>query len=84
VKDSEILPPRADAAREIYAAKGPDAPLEAVARRARVGIRTLYRRIPIKAALTRAALEQSISDDGITPSLERVAFVMDAIQRLAL
>jgi AcrR family transcriptional regulator len=41
------------AAREVFAEHGPDAPLEEVARRARVGIGTLYRRFPDRAALIR-------------------------------
>jgi AcrR family transcriptional regulator len=42
------------AAREIFAEHGPDAPLEEVSRRARVGIGTLYRRFPDRASLLRA------------------------------
>ena len=42
------------AAREVYSELGPDAPVEAVARRAGVGERTLYRRFPAKADLVRA------------------------------
>jgi len=50
------------AARTVYAELGPDAPVEAVARRAGVGERTLYRRFPAKADLVRAALDQSIAE----------------------
>jgi AcrR family transcriptional regulator len=39
------------AAREVFAAQGLDAPLEDVARRAGVGIATLYRRFPTRQAL---------------------------------
>ena len=39
------------AAREVFAARGLDAPLEEVARRAGVGIATLYRRFPTRQAL---------------------------------
>ncbi|MDT5254781.1 MAG: hypothetical protein QOH07_3735, partial [Mycobacterium sp.] len=49
------------AAREIYAEFGPEAPIEAIARRAGVGERTLYRRFPTKAELIRAALDQCIA-----------------------
>ncbi|GGV13299.1 hypothetical protein GCM10010182_37280 [Actinomadura cremea] len=49
------------AAREVYAERGPDAPLEEIARRAGVGIATLYRRFPDKAMLVRAALDQSFT-----------------------
>src|SRR5436305_11981059 len=41
------------AAREVFAEHGPDAALEEVARRAAVGIGTLYRRFPDRAALIR-------------------------------
>ncbi len=54
------------AARDVYSELGPDASAEAVARRARVGERTLYRRVPTKADLVRAALDQSIAED-LTP-----------------
>ncbi|MFF8814962.1 TetR/AcrR family transcriptional regulator [Streptomyces pactum] len=42
------------AAREIFVDQGPDAPLDAVARRAGVGIATLYRRFPDREQLIRA------------------------------
>ncbi|MFH8365404.1 TetR/AcrR family transcriptional regulator [Streptomyces sp. NPDC018031] len=42
------------AAREIFADQGPDAPLDAVARRAGVGIATLYRRFPDRDELVKA------------------------------
>lgn len=57
------------AAREVYGELGPDAPVEAVARRAGVGERTLYRRFPTKADLVLAALEQSIAED-LTPVID--------------
>jgi AcrR family transcriptional regulator len=57
------------AAREIYGELGPEAPVEAVARRAGVGERTLYRRFPAKADLVRAALDQCIAED-LTPAIE--------------
>ena len=57
------------AARDVYAELGPDAPVEAVARRAGVGERTLYRRFPTKAGLVRAALDQSVAED-LTPAIE--------------
>lgn len=56
------------AARDVYGELGPDAPVEAVARRAGVGERTLYRRFPTKADLVRAALDQSIAED-LTPAI---------------
>lgn len=57
------------AARAVYGELGPDAPVEAVARRAGVGERTLYRRFPAKADLVRAALDQSIAED-LTPVID--------------
>jgi AcrR family transcriptional regulator len=42
------------AARDVFADHGPDAPLEEVARRAGVGIGTLYRRFPDRRSLQRA------------------------------
>lgn len=42
------------AAREVFVEQGPGAPLEEVARRAGVGIGTLYRRFPDRQALQRA------------------------------
>ncbi|MFB9631848.1 TetR/AcrR family transcriptional regulator [Nonomuraea helvata] len=58
------------AARQVWAEHGPDAHLEEIARRAGVGIATLYRRFPDKAGLVRAALDQSISED-IAPAIEQ-------------
>jgi AcrR family transcriptional regulator len=42
------------AAREVFVEQGADAPLDEIARRARVGIATLYRRFPDREALLRA------------------------------
>lgn len=79
IPDNE-RPLRADAARnvervvragrEAFADLGPDAPLEEIARRAGVGIRTLYRHFPHKEQLVRAALEQSFAED-LSPAIER-------------
>ncbi|MBW0017025.1 MAG: TetR/AcrR family transcriptional regulator [Mycobacterium sp.] len=76
----EDRPLRADAARnverilratrDVYGELGPDAPVEAVARRAKVGERTLYRRFPTKGDLVRAALDQTIAED-LTPAIEQ-------------
>ncbi len=70
------------AAREVYGELGPDAPVEAVARRAGVGERTLYRRFPTRAALVRAALDQSIAED-LAPVIEEAGGAGDALQGLA-
>jgi AcrR family transcriptional regulator len=44
------------AARDAVVERGPDAPLDEIARRAGVGIGTLYRRFPDRAALLRAVV----------------------------
>ncbi|MFJ9427312.1 TetR/AcrR family transcriptional regulator [Streptomyces sp. NPDC101249] len=49
-----------EAARETFAAQGVDAPLTAVARRAGVGMATLYRRFPSRDALVRAAFDEQL------------------------
>lgn len=69
------------AAREVYGELGPDAPVEAVARRAGVGERTLYRRFPTKADLVRAALDQSIAED-LTPVIESAGRARDPLRGL--
>jgi len=70
------------AAREAYGELGPEAPVEAIARRAGVGERTLYRRFPTKADLISAALEQSIAED-LTPTIEDARRATDPLQGLA-
>jgi AcrR family transcriptional regulator len=69
------------AAREVYGEVGPDAPVEAVARRAGVGERTLYRRFPAKADLVRAALDQSIAED-LTPVIDKARRADDPLRGL--
>jgi AcrR family transcriptional regulator len=69
------------AARDVYGELGPDAPMEAVARRAGVGERTLYRRFPTKADLVRAALDQSVADD-LTPAIENARRADDPLRGL--
>jgi AcrR family transcriptional regulator len=70
------------AAREVYSELGADAPVEAVARRAGVGERTLYRRFPTKADLVRAALDQSIAED-LTPAIEDARRCDDPLRGVA-
>ena len=70
------------AAREIYGEFGPDALIEAIARRAGVAERTLYRRFPTKAELIRAALDQCIAED-LTPTIEAVRGADDPLHGLA-
>ncbi|MEE6139168.1 helix-turn-helix domain-containing protein [Mycobacterium sp. 050128] len=69
------------AAREVYGRLGPDAPLEAVARHAGVGERTLYRRFPAKADLVRAALDQSVAED-LTPVIDSARREADPLRGL--
>jgi AcrR family transcriptional regulator len=69
------------AARDVYAQLGPDAPMEAVARHAGVGERTLYRRFPSKADLVRAALDQSIAED-LTPVIDSARRADDPLRGL--
>jgi AcrR family transcriptional regulator len=49
-----------DAARTVFSAGGPEASLEAVARRARVGIGTLYRHFPTREALFEAVYRHEV------------------------
>ena len=70
------------AAREVYGELGPEAPVEAIARRAGVGERTLYRRFPTKGDLIRAALDQSIAED-LTPAIEDARRADDPLRGLA-
>ncbi|MFE7276227.1 TetR/AcrR family transcriptional regulator [Streptomyces sp. NPDC057623] len=58
------------AAREVYAESGPDASLDDIARRAGVGIATLYRRFATKEDLVKAALEQSIAEQ-LQPAIDQ-------------
>ncbi|MFG2684018.1 TetR/AcrR family transcriptional regulator [Streptomyces sp. NPDC048392] len=51
-----------EAAREVFAAQGVDAPISAVARRAGVGVATLYRRFPTRSALVTAAFEDQLAE----------------------
>lgn len=51
-----------DAARAVFAEQGPDAPLELIAERAGVGVRTLFRHFPHKEALVRTALKQTLTE----------------------
>jgi AcrR family transcriptional regulator len=70
------------AARDVYGELGPDAPIEAIARRASVGERTLYRRFPTKGDLIRAALDQSIAED-LTPAIEDARRAGDPLRGLS-
>jgi len=48
------------AARECFADEGVDAPVEAIAQRAGVGMGTLYRRFPTKDALVEAVIDEAL------------------------
>ncbi|MFB0633421.1 TetR/AcrR family transcriptional regulator [Streptomyces sp. AB3(2024)] len=65
------------AARDVYAGQGPEAPLDEIARRAGVGIATLFRRFPDKAALLRAVLDQQFTQD-VLPVIDRALTDEDA------
>lgn len=65
------------AAREVFAEQGPDARLDEIARRAGVGVATLYRRFPDKAVLVRAVLDQAFHER-IAPVIEEAAQEEDA------
>ena len=49
-----------DAAGALFAERGPDVPMEEIARRAGVGVGTLYRRFPDRDALVRAVAYESL------------------------
>lgn len=68
-------------ARLVFADLGPDAPLEEIARRADVRIRTLFNHFPSKAELVRAALDQSVTED-LTPAVERALADSDPLHGL--
>jgi AcrR family transcriptional regulator len=51
-----------DAAREVFAAQGLEAPMEDVAQRAGVGVGTVYRRFPTKADLVDAVFEETLAE----------------------
>lgn len=70
------------ATRDVYDELGPEAPIEAIARRAGVGERTLYRRFPTKAELVRAALDQCVAED-LTPTIEAARGATDPLEGIA-
>ena len=70
------------AAREAYAELGPDAPMDAIARRAGVGERTLYRRFPTKGELARAVIDESIAEN-LSPAIERARRSRNPLRGLA-
>ncbi|OXM73785.1 MULTISPECIES: TetR/AcrR family transcriptional regulator [Amycolatopsis] len=73
------------AARQVFAAAGPDVPMEEIARTAGVGVGTLYRRFPDREALIRAVARESfaqvLADAREAAAEEPTAW--DALVRLA-
>ncbi|MFG1695250.1 TetR/AcrR family transcriptional regulator [Nonomuraea sp. NPDC049309] len=51
-----------DAAREAFAARGLDVPMAAIARRAGVGVATLYRRFPSRESLVTAVFSDQVAE----------------------
>lgn len=49
------------AAKEIFALRGPDVPMDDIARRAAVGVATLYRRFPDRETLIRAVAQDTFA-----------------------
>jgi AcrR family transcriptional regulator len=85
-----VRKPRADAVRnrerlletaaDIFSAGGPDASLEAVAKRARVGIGTLYRHFPTREALFDAVYRREV--DQLSELAERLADQVEPVEAL--
>ena len=69
------------AARDVIVEKGADVPLEEVARRAGVGIATLYRRFPDREALLQAVVIDAL--DRTQQAAERAAEVEEPFEALA-
>jgi AcrR family transcriptional regulator len=70
------------AARDVFVDLGPDAPLDEIARRAGVGIATLYRRFPDRPSLWRAVAHDVLTRVGSEASLA-LAEEPDAFRALA-
>jgi AcrR family transcriptional regulator len=71
-----------EAAKAVFSAGGPDASLEAVARRAGVGIGTLYRHFPTREALFEAVYRREVEQLGeLAEQLKGEAAPVDALRR---
>jgi len=71
-----------EAAKAVFSAGGPDASLEAVARRAGVGIGTLYRHFPTREALFEAVYRREVDQLGeLAEKLKDEAEPVDALRR---
>jgi len=71
-----------EAAKAVFSAGGPDASLEAVARRAGVGIGTLYRHFPTREALFEAVYRREVEQLGeLAEQLMSEAAPIEALRR---
>jgi AcrR family transcriptional regulator len=71
-----------EAAKAVFSAGGPDASLEAVARRAGVGIGTLYRHFPTREALFEAVYRREVEQlVELAEQLKSKAAPVDALRR---
>src|SRR3981081_4486745 len=71
-----------EAAKAVFSAGGPDASLEAVARRAGVGIGTLYRHFPTREALFEAVYRREVDQlSELAEQLKNDAAPVDALRR---
>lgn len=72
------------AAKAVFAEQGPDVPMEEIARRAGVGVGTLYRRFPDRETLIRAVAQENFStvlDEARAAAVEEPT-AWDALVRL--
>src|ERR1700743_1770188 len=71
-----------EAAKAVFSAGGPDASLEAVARRAGVGIGTLYRHFPTREALFEAVYRREVEQLGeLAEQLKGEASPVEALRK---
>jgi AcrR family transcriptional regulator len=71
-----------EAAKTVFSAGGPDASLEAVARRASVGIGTLYRHFPTREALFEAVYRREVQQlSELAEQLKSEATPVEALRR---
>jgi AcrR family transcriptional regulator len=71
-----------EAAKAVFSAGGPDASLEAVAKRAGVGIGTLYRHFPTREALFEAVYRHEVEQLGeLAEALKSEAAPVDALRK---
>jgi AcrR family transcriptional regulator len=71
-----------EAAKAVFSAGGPDASLEAVAKRAGVGIGTLYRHFPTRESLFEAVYRREVQQLGeLAEQLKGEAAPVDALRR---